>query len=181
MEIRTKAEYFALASRGLLGNTLQQFGESVEEALTSHVHTFGVREVGAAGGGLHAIVHRSDLHSTIRRWRDAGRHYHIDEAAPDTDVVLQGELCRTCEGWGGVLGIRTGHRMRDSARLGLLRPVQGLEVLMLLDQFVDPSSRDDLRILWDSYPDAVIEFASYPYHLGRIPRRNTVIWEVRNY
>lgn len=71
--------------------------------------------------------------------------------------------------------------MRESSRLGLLRPYVGLTVRALLDQFLDPSSRDDIDGLFELYPDAAIELASYPYKLGKLPNRNTVIWEVRNY
>lgn len=40
---------------------------------------------------------------------------------------------------------------------------------------------DDVEILLELYPDATIELAAYPYTLGKIPGRNTVIWEVRDY
>jgi len=56
-----------------------------------------------------------------------------------------------------------------------------LETKMLLRRFVDPSSRDDIDALFDTYPDATIEFTSFSCNTGVLPRRNTIIWEVRNY
>lgn len=180
MEIRSKARFYELMRAGCLGNTLRNW-KTKEEALASGCSLFGIREVGAAGGGRHYIVPAKELgHHTFALHR-CGVSFIIDEAAPDTDVTLQGEVCRTERGWEGLLGIRTGHRMRESIARGLLRPYRGLAVKLLLDQFLDPSSRDDIDAIFDLYPDSAVELASYPYKLGKLPCRNTVIWEVRNY
>lgn len=165
---------------GCLGNTLRNWRHYVE-AYDSGVPIFGLREIGVAGGGSHIVIPRNELITTAADWVCFGRRFIVDEAAPDTDVVLQGEICRTFRGWEGLLGLRTGHRMRESARLGLFHHYSGVTVKVLLDEFLDPSSRDDIDALLDLYPEATIELASYPYTLGKIPGRNTVIWEVRCY
>lgn len=180
MEILSKSHFFELMRKGALGNTLNSW-TSVQSALDSGVTLFGMREIGFAGGGAHAIVSGAELPIRAYQWHTFGRRFLIDEAAPDSDVQLQGELCRGFYGLEGVLGVRTGCRMRQAMELNLLKPVRGAESLYLLRKFIDPSSLDDMEQIWDLYPEAVIEFASYPYDLGKIPGRNTLIWEVRNY
>jgi len=179
MRITSKVEYYRLMEAGCLGNTLRNW-RTPEEAYDSCAPLVGFREMGAAGGGQHAIVAHRDIFHVADLWREAGRRFILDEAAPDRDVLLQGEVTHVGN-WDGFLGVRTGMRMRQSIAAGLLRPFGGLAVKLLLDQFLDPSSRDDFDAIWELYPSAVIEFATYPYDLGKIPGRNTLIWEVRDY
>lgn len=187
MELRFKSHFYELMRAGCLGNTLRNWN-TVEEALASSCELFGIREMGVwGGGGGHGIRSRAELQPYTRGLESRGIRYIVDEAAPDSDAQLQGEVCRsvispgaTC-GWVGMVGVRTGRRMRDSMAEGLLRPRSGLTLRLLLDYFLDPSSRDDFEAIWDLYPNAVIEFTSYPYCLGKIPGRNTIIWEVRDY
>lgn len=179
MEIRSKARFYELMRAGCLGNTLRNW-TTKEEALASGCELFGIREANVAGGGKHYIVPRKELGHYIFSLQRCEIPFIIDEAAPDSDVMLQGEIIRTEKGWEGLLGIRTGLRMRESIARGLLRPYEGLRVKLLLDHFLDASSRDDVDAIFDLYPDAAVELASYPYRLGKL-RRNTLIWEVRNY
>lgn len=180
VKISSKRQYYRLMEASCLGNTLRNW-RSPDDAWNSGANLVGFREMGRAGGGVHTVVPRNRVHQTFADWVHSGRNFIMDEAAPDADVLLQGEICRTFRGYEGLLGVRTGSRMRDSIAKGLLRPVCGVVVKALLDQFLDPSSRDDVDALFDLYPDATIELASYPYYLGKLPARNTLIWEVRNY
>lgn len=180
MEITSKAQFFQLSRQGLLGNTLRSWTD-VRDTYRCGVAYFGLRQIAAGGGGDHVIVAACDLPFMADHWTARGKRFIIEEAAPDEDVQLQGEIGRTYHGWIGRLGVQTKSRMRDAADRGLLKDLFGLKVVTLLEHFVDPSSLDDMRDLLDQYPDAIIEFASYPYNLGKIPRRNTLIWEVRNY
>lgn len=61
------------------------------------------------------------------------------------------------------------------------RQSYNLSASLLLKRFFDPSSYDWLQYLLDGYPDHVIEFSCYGVYWGTVPRRNTVIWEVRAY
>jgi hypothetical protein len=180
VEIRSKIEFYRLMEADCLGNTLRNWRRP-GDAWDSGASLVGFREMGRAGGGVHSVVPRNRIHATFTEWVLAGRRFIMDEAAPDEDAQLQGEICRTVHGLQGLLGIRTKRRMRQAMGEGLLHPCSGVVVKALLDQFLDPSSRDDIDALFDLYPDATIEFASYPYYLGKLPARNTIIWEVRNY
>lgn len=52
---------------------------------------------------------------------------------------------------------------------------------MLLRKHLNPSTLDDLGILLDKYPDAVVELSATESEFGTVPGRNAIIWEVRNY
>jgi hypothetical protein len=71
--------------------------------------------------------------------------------------------------------------MRQTMARGLHRHRGYLETRLLLREFMDPSSRDDLDTLLEMYPDAAIEFSCFDINTGVLPRRNTIFWEVRNY
>lgn len=57
----------------------------------------------------------------------------------------------------------------------------GLKAVLVLQEFVDPASLQDLYQLMDTYPDGVIEFATFSQPLGVLPGRRTVIFELRAY
>jgi hypothetical protein len=58
---------------------------------------------------------------------------------------------------------------------------RGLRANFVLKQHVDSSSLDDVMDLIATFPDAVIEFATFTRNVGVLPRRKTVIFEVREY
>ena len=71
--------------------------------------------------------------------------------------------------------------LRQSIAQGMHRQYGYVATRVLLNRFMDPSSRDDLDVLLEQYPEAAVEFACFSVNVGTIPRRNTVFWEVRNY
>ena len=71
--------------------------------------------------------------------------------------------------------------MRRTMAKGLHKHRGYLETKILLDTYMDPSSRDDLDSLFDLYPDSAIELTTFDINVGQFPHRNTIIWEVRNY
>lgn len=180
MEIRTKADFFRLWTDGVLGFKLRTW-EDPRDAVAAGVPLCGFRQLGVAGGGAFEMAERSDIMNVAEKWTAAGRKFMVCEAAPDQLATIQGEVCRGIRGWEGLLGrVINGKRMRDSIKDGDLTPRHGVVVLAMLDQFMAPSSRDDLDALLDLYPDATVEFTCYGDH--NFDRgRNTIFWEVRNY
>lgn len=177
MEIRSKAEFFRLWEAGALGNKLRTWRDPVE-AYRSGVPLVGFREMGKAGGGKFAMARRSEIARVAAQFP---RPFMVCEAAPDEKGTLQGEVCRTFRGLEGQLGLTSGLRMRDAIARGLLTPRGYLETRVLLERYMDPSSREDLDALFELYPDAAIEFTCYSCAVGSLPGRNTLFWEVRNY
>ena len=71
--------------------------------------------------------------------------------------------------------------MRETMKRGWHHHRGYLETKVLLDRYLDPSSRDDLDALLELYPDATIELTAFDIDTGVIPGRNTIFWEVRDY
>jgi hypothetical protein len=101
------------------------------------------------------------------------------ECPPEESRTIQGELCRGPWGHYFYYTFAAGPMRWALEEAG--RHAWGLEVLMLLRANVDPSSLDDIMELLDEYPDHVVEFTSFTVPVGRIPGRQTLIWEVRKY
>lgn len=180
MEIRSKSEFFRLWNAGVLGNRLRTWERP--EDVPESVPVIGLRQVGVAGGGKLSISTREAIIAEAPSWTAEGRRFVVCEAAPDQYATIQGEVQLTERGWSGFLAwpVKAGKRMRESMRDDAVQ-VHGLRVKLLLDHYMDPSSRADLDALLDLYPDAVVEFTSYSVLCGFIPGRNTIFWEVRNY
>jgi hypothetical protein len=180
-QIRTKTEFFQLWEAGVLGNKLRTWRDP-EEAVASGCPIIGFRQIGVAGGGKLAIVPAAQVQDIAQQWRAEGLRWMLCEAAPDEHATIQGEVCRGLGGWQGLLGlVVNGKRMRDSMRDGDLKPVAGVQVVDLLNRYMDPASRWDLDQLLDLYPDATVEFTCYTKEVGFLPSRNTIMWECRDY
>lgn len=103
----------------------------------------------------------------------------FNEAAPDKDLILQGEFVRLPSGLELFYS-----RVQKQMRLALLDSpnyATGNHAIQILKHVMDPNSYEWCEYLLDAYPDHVIEFSAYQRSLGNIPRRNTLIWEVRAY
>lgn len=181
MEIRSKRKFYELWQAGVLGNRPLTWS-SVHEALRSGRTRFGVREIGAAGGGFFSIAYsKGQLKRIVSQLDAQGKRYNIDGSVPNETVTLQGEVCRTERGLEGMLAIRSGTDIRSAWKQGLFKPYRGVAFNVVLEQFMDPSSREDLDALLDLYDGHVVEFACFPFNVGVLPHRNTIIWEVRKY
>jgi hypothetical protein len=101
------------------------------------------------------------------------------ESMPDDDLLIQGEVTRNVGGLDLTYSLEPGLSMRDAMRHA--QTASRLRAHLILNEFLDANSRDDLSLLLELYPDAVIEFGTYGRAVGTLPRRNTVIWEVRDY
>lgn len=179
VRIPTKAKFYELWNAGMLGNKLRTWTR-VDEALASGVQSFALRELPKAGGGLHVFVSRWNLEDQAAHWVVNGREFFVAEAADHQLQTLQGEVCRTYRGWEAMFGFTT-LPMREAMAGNWMEHYQGAAVRAILRRFLDPSSLDDLDALFDLYPDAVVELSSFSKDVGCIPRRNTIIWEVRDY
>jgi hypothetical protein len=179
MRITSKAQFYDLWTKGVLGNRTRVW-TNVEDALKSRCPQIGFREVGRGGGGAWESGSRADARDTAARWTRLGRRFIMDDGAPSSHAILQGEVCRTFEGLQSYLAVGHGiPPMRISMARGMHTHRGYLATKILLDEYMDPSSRDDLDSLLELYPDHTIEFTSFDIDVGNIPNRNTLIWETR--
>lgn len=185
-EIRSKQEFYRLWLAGCLGNRLRVWRTLEEWRAEDRSGTpVTLRVAHPSGGGSYCTYdlrpNAVDLaYLNLRTYGIAADRIFIHEGAPDHKQTIQGEVCRLADGWHGYIG-RSGTRMRYAMAAGHLRPVRGLAVKDALDRYMNENARDDLEAILDLYPDATVEFTCYSRELGILPRRNAVIWEVRNY
>jgi hypothetical protein len=97
---------------------------------------------------------------------------------PARHRLLQGELMESEHGWWFKYSLED-VKMRE----GMSRPkyAVGLAALGLIEHYADPGSVDMIRDLLAEYDGAVIEFSVFNGNVGRLPHKNTLIWEVRHY
>ena len=105
---------------------------------------------------------------------------YYSECAPDSHIILQGEA-----GYIAPVGLTL---WVSRAKVGMRYipqkdwfEVTGLSARMLLEGALLPCSMDDFRAIFEQYPDDMIEFSAFDKKVGRYPRRNHVVWEVRGY
>src|SRR5690606_30639761 len=125
-------------------------------------------------------------------WSQAGRRFIMDGSVPNDKSTMQGEVCRTEKGLESFLCVRDQiirdqsiwnasaspslnfrfkpglPPMRQTIAANLHRHRGYLETRLLLERYMDPSSRDDLDALLDLYPDASIEFTCFSVNTGVI-------------
>lgn len=180
MQIRSKAEFFHSWQAGVLGNRTNLW-ERPEDAYASGASKIGFRQIGMSGGGAWEKVPREQVFATAARWSSEGRRFMMDDGCPDDKRILQGEVGRTYRGLEGWLDTTNQLPMRQAAAAGHMQVYGGAVTLSLIQQFMDPSSQDDLWDLLDLFPDATVEFSCFSVDVGVFPNRNTLFWEVRNY
>jgi hypothetical protein len=183
MKIPSKSEFFRLWELGVLGNRTLLW-RSLEDALASGVPKIGFRLTARSAGGSGAweLGTREQAPEIFARWKAAGRDFIMDGSVPNDRSIMQGEVCRGLHGLASYCA--TGHGlppMRQTMAAGLHQHRGYLETKLLLDRYMDPSSRDDLEMLLELYPDATVELACFDIQTGVFPNRNTIFWEVRDY
>lgn len=196
MQIRNKQQFFEMWEAGLLGNRTRLWRDPLtawywgrdanlsSETMPDNLPEIGFRELrkpGTVGAGAWEKVPWHRVLETAERWRTAGRQFIMDDGAPDDKRTLQGEICRTFRGLEGYLEVGGGLPMRPAMAAGLMKHRTYVETRMLLERYMDPSSREDLDALLELYPDAAIEFSCFTVNVGIFPGRNTLFWETRNY
>lgn len=171
-EIRNKRQFYALWHRGLLGNrprTWQTLGDLLGSGYALPVV---VRSMRPGWKTIYGV-------EIARVGAVAPTDATFNELLDDDAILLQGEAMR------GETGLElTYSTLPLPMKLALARETlraSGLTAKLVLDHYLNPTSRDDLEALWDLYPGAVIEFGVYARNLGDQPHRNTLIWEVRHY
>jgi hypothetical protein len=189
MDLRNKREQYALWQQGQFGNKLRTWNSLGDILRSGYAGKVTMRVKGTVQGkNLYAYeVLPEHVPAKMREWSALGVRQEditFNENAPDELLLMQGYLSRRPQDTAARFAYQLDYshdkaKMRDAMRF----PKHAFDTvaLALLNQFCDPSSIDDLMALLDDYPGHVIEFGAYGKDLGGCPRRNTVIWEVRNY
>lgn len=205
VEITSKRQFYALWEAGVLGNRTFIW-HKLEDALASGCPKIGFREIRkslTAGAGAWELAERAQAGEVHDRWKVAGRQFIMDGSVPNDHSTLQGEVCRTFRGLESFLceraEVAADIRLKNACGAWLKELEPGLPPMRqtmrdgwhqhrgyaathaLLERYMDPSSRDDLDMLLELYPEATVEFTCFDIDTGMIPNRNTIFWETRNY
>ena len=198
-QINSKSEYYALARRHLLGNTIRQW--TANEFVTLYEHkdaslpkTVALRGMTPASKKFQAydltLVEARFRVNWVRLSGLAVTTVLIDEQAPDHLSTLKGEVMR-CEKY---LYLRydmtPGLRMREAMaeddftfpvfpeRVRGMAHVDGIRAVELIRSKMDSIGIEMLNDIFDRFPDAIVEFSCYSKRIGWACS-NTVFWEVR--
>lgn len=176
------ASYEALID-GRLGNTLRTWAKlkTLRPVLTSGVPRVSIRYLDWGSKFKAHNVALGELEQTCARLRTQGAEFSkmvFNETPPDTRVRLQTDVMLTTEGWTLFYSRQKNMRHREALALDG-QQVSSLRALEILQSALWPSDMEDLRVLMEQYPDHVVELTSFDVAVGKIPHRNTIIWEVR--
>jgi hypothetical protein len=176
---RTKDDFYRRYVLGEFGNKPRTWA-SYEDLRDDGHHGLVCGRDMEPGGKFLYRVHTDVVRKLVEAGDDNGpRRMRFNEAMPDEDVVLQGNVWHD-----GQLRLeysrQEGISHREAVRQPHVRQAEGLLAVSLLRTFLDPSSYDDIQELLDDYEGAIIEFSAYGRKVGLL-HRNTVIWEVRGY
>lgn len=186
---KSKTEYYRRWFAGEFGNRPQVWA-TVEELLDSGWNgrvTLRSTEVGAYLPRYQIPVSNVPVEEVPQTVKELSRlgvetcKITVNETMPDERLLIQGELCRSEDGQLAFFFSQHPGRCNEALRIDG-RSLFGLSARMALEivRQEDPSSFEDLQLLLELYPEAVIEFSTWSVKVG-ILCRNTVIWEVRAY
>jgi hypothetical protein len=185
MLIPTKSASYRLYHGGEFGNKLRTWDSLVSVVSSGFSGKIVMRYKGANGGAIYPRLgehlNLNEAAAAVRSWIAAGaREDQIayNEAAPDAALILQGEVMLSVE---HVSLFWSAERTTMRRAMNRGRQWEGLRALALLKERLFPSSWEDVNLLLERFPTAVIEFSAYRHAVGNIPGRNAVIWEVRDY
>ena len=189
--VLTKKQSYRLWQCGAYGNKLRSW-RSVEEWYNSGFSGQVVlRVLGSFVGDRPCRYNLApdEVDEVVQGWVAAGvlrDNIMVNEAAPDQDVILQGEYRNDITvlgdevSWGQLHYSRAKAQMRD-ALSEAPELSTSLRSDLLIRLAMTPSSHDDWLLLLASYPGHVLEVSIYDHCLGDVPGRNALVWEVRLY
>lgn len=183
--VRHKQHNYDLWTTGAFGNRLRAW-KTLDEY---HASNFGGRVVlrylgGSVGGQWcrYNLDHdRVDAVAAEIIAEGAERDkIMVNEAAPDSHVIFNGELWTGADPVDALLYSTVRAHMRPALAAEQLR-THGLASRMLLRSLMTPSSYEDLQVLVEQYDNHAIELSIFSICVGDIPGRNALVWEVRQY
>jgi hypothetical protein len=137
---------------------------------------------GSRGTGFYAYnISISNIENLIKKWLSQGAKKSLitfNESAPDNFLTIQGELMETPNGL-NLFYSKEKKKMNLALKKG--KTILSLQAKLILKQFLNCISYDEIMILLKLFPEHVIEFSTYDINLGILPNRNTIIWEIRKY
>ncbi len=180
--IDCKSAAYALFQKGEFGNAPRRWSSLEDLYASDYRGLVTVRYANPDRSYTAAHIPFAEVPARVAEWVSKGadaRLFRPNESLPDEVLAIQGEFFTT---FGG-------HNLRYSTAKGLSmrqamtnpQYAEGYRALALMAHFMDANSMEDFRELLERFPDSVFEFATYERPVGVLPRRNTIIFEIRNF
>lgn len=180
--IPDKKASFALYDAGEFGNKIRSWPSYHALCLVHYGGTLTMRYADVDSRWCEYNVRREDVNDVLAKWRDEGASItkvKFSETAPDDRLLIQGEI-QESDQHKYVLSYST---KKTTMREAMKHPenMLGNEAIYLLQEHFSLESMRNLKRLFATWPNAIVEFSTYDHMLGDVPENNTVFWEVRNY
>ena len=187
--VLSKPQNYRLWQGGAFGNKLRAWRTVAEWRESGFGGMVVLRTVMGGNGPCRYNLNPEEVDAVVDTWLALDiplDRIMVNEAAPDGDVILQGEYLNDIytvdgeAGWGYFRYSRARTQMRD-ALAAAPEVAHRLRSDLLLKLAMTPSSHEDWTRLLEQYPGHVLEVSIYDRCLGDIPGRNALVWEVRKY
>lgn len=181
--IKNKTHFYELARKGFLGNQFRVWYTIEDFKNSGYTGNLGLRYMGTSSFAPwlgNKIPGDCAVESLLLLCEQEGynpKDFAFCEAAPESHLILQGEVQQAV--WGMEIRYTT---IKDSMRTAFEKEslrAYGANAFCILRSYLSPASFDDIQVIFDWFPEHVIEFATFSIPVGWAKGRNTVIWEVR--
>lgn len=188
--VSNKAEMYRMLHRGDFGNTVPMWFDATSwfsaamcvDSPYNRINWWGVRSL-TPGGPCELNVYFSEVVHIVRKFIRQGHKVNI---SPMIDRIVNVTM------WANILRSNSGLVLEcieypdKASNWRAEMPIkaktyQNTAANILLRKHLNPNTLDDLEILLDKYPGAVVELSATESEFGTVPGRNAIIWEVRNY
>ncbi len=175
---KSKAEFYPRWLRGEFGNRLRAWDCYADLQGDSYRGPVTVRYKEASSPRCKYEVAFSDIEKVIAELGGDPELYTFNESAPDSKLLIQGEVYHGPTYSLYYSELKT--NMREALKQGG-KQVYFTTAKCIMQHYMRPKSYMMIQDLFDLYPNCVIEFGCYSRCLGEFPGHNVIIWEVRNY
>jgi len=180
--INNKSIYYRKWKAGELGNRIRMWSH-IYHLMNDDSYSGNVNIRHAVPASPYSLwnIPKKEAYSTLdkhcKKYSLRLDQFQLNEPTPDEELLIQGEIVDHVEMY---LAYNTDKvLMREAMKTA--KTVSGLIAKETLKYYCDYESYNSLMDLMTEYPNHTIEFGVYSRNLGFIPRRNTIIWEVRLY
>lgn len=170
---------YALLREGAFGNTTQSWmsvADWLADPASNRKTLWGLRSLTPDERGAYLDVPTHCVIPMADRW---GGLCNISEMI-DRWMIFRAEVWDGPAGWcvQGTTDLEL--KWKDAFR-DTLKRWEGIAARRVLQHYMSPDSYQDLEAVFDLYPGHVAEFTVCSREIGKIPGRNAVVWECRDY
>ncbi|MCL5018314.1 MAG: hypothetical protein M1416_00915 [Candidatus Pacearchaeota archaeon] len=181
--VDSKKEYYTLYENNFFGNkplTWNSVDEIKQSKWKGGICIRGKRGIARSRARFDLSFNETiDYIKQIGKEGVSEKDLTFNQSMPNEHLMIQGEIMRSLKNYS-----LTYTTVKEPMNYALAKETlyqEGINALLLVKRNLFDSSYGDLELLFDIFPDSIIEFSAYDICVGDLQNRNTIIWEVRNY